>query len=79
MNVGMLWIFDKPMAGLVPNLVDAADHYRKKYGRVPDCCMVNPMYLAEPVLKVGVVTVKPMKEILPKSLWIGMEEKPEVQ
>lgn len=74
MNVGMMWTFDKPLAGLVANLIDAADHYRQKYGRVPNCCMVHPMYLTEPAMKVGLVTVKPMKEILPKSLWIGFEE-----
>ena len=28
MNVGMMWTFDRPQAGLVSNLNDAADHYR---------------------------------------------------
>ena len=88
MTVGMLWLFDRPLAGLVPNLIDAADHFRQKYGRVPDCCMVNlkdlpptgsPQIagvrdLGGGKLLVGVVTVRAMKEILPWSLWIGIEE-----
>jgi hypothetical protein len=65
-------LFDKPLAGLVPNLIDAADYYRQKYGQVPNICMVNPKDAV--ALNVGIVTIEPMKEILPKSLWIGMRE-----
>jgi hypothetical protein len=72
MNIGMMWLFDKPLAGLVPNLIDAADYYRQKYGQVPNICMVNPKDAV--ALNVGIVTIEPMKEILPKSLWIGMRE-----
>jgi hypothetical protein len=73
MNIGMMWLFDKPLAGLVPNLIDAADYYRQKYGQVPNICMVNPKD-AVALMNVGIVTIEPMKEILPKSLWIGMRE-----
>jgi len=72
MNIGMMWLFDKPLAGLVPNLIDAADYYRQKYGQVPNLCMVNPKDAV--ALNVGIVTIKPMREILPRSLWIGMQD-----
>lgn len=87
MNVGMMWFDNDPKKNLTAKIIEAADYYRKKYGQVPDVCMVNPE-LAPHLLppnsessnlgggewKVGRITVKAFRAVLPGNLWIGCEE-----
>jgi hypothetical protein len=76
MNIGMLWFDNDPKTGLDAKVMRAADFFRKKYGRVPDACMVSPAMLAEPEHKVGLLTVKPWRRMAPGHLWIGMADEP---
>jgi hypothetical protein len=75
MNMGMMWFDNDPKKTLTTKIVEAATHYKDKYGIIPDACMVNPGMLSEPEFHVGRVTVKPLRSILPGHLWIGVEEK----
>ncbi len=84
MNVGMLWFDNDPRTALTAKVTRAADYYRKKYGLVPDLCLVHPSMLLEshPDLVegqagkiAGTVRVRPNRAIQPGHLWIGTEEK----
>ena len=79
MHVGMLWFDNDPRTGLADKVSRAADYYRKKYGQVPDLCMVHPaMMIGRPELvesRAEKIAVIPDRTILPGHLWIGCEEK----
>jgi hypothetical protein len=80
MNVGMLWFDNDPRTALAAKVTRAADYYRRKYGLVPDLCMVNPSMLAEPRPdliegRAGKVAVRPNRLIQPGHLWIGTEDR----
>jgi hypothetical protein len=45
MNVGMLWFDNDPRIALTAKVARAADYYRRKYGLVPDLCLVHPSML----------------------------------
>jgi hypothetical protein len=80
MNVGMLWFDNDPRTALTAKVARAADYYRKKYGLIPDLCLVHPSMLAglRPGLveeKAGQVSVRPNRLIQPGHLWIGTDEK----
>lgn len=80
MNQGMLWV-DTSKKPISEKVAQAATHFEKKYGRMPDTCLVNFADLqADTTSKsedgahvVGCVTVRPWSSILPNHLWIGME------
>lgn len=46
MNNGMLWFDNDPATTLPAKVARAADYFRRKYGRVPDLCMVHPSMLS---------------------------------
>ncbi len=75
MNIGMMWFDDNPKTSLKVKVNEAAEHYREKYGRNPDMCLVNPAMLAEPQMQEGKVVVRALRSILPGHLWIGVDEK----
>jgi hypothetical protein len=79
MEVGMLWFDNDPHTALGAKVARAADHYRMKYGVVPDLCLVHPSMLnGHPDLVVGTagkVTIRSSRTILPGHLWIGCEDK----
>ena len=74
MNIGMLWFDNDPKTTLNIKIAQAAEHYRAKYGRFPDLCLVNPSMLKEPQMETGKILVRPLRSILPNHLWIGVEE-----
>jgi hypothetical protein len=74
MNTGMMWFDNDPKTTLTAKVVVAADYYRHKYGCVPTICLVNPKMLDQPEMKIGVITVKPFRSILPSHLWIGVQD-----
>lgn len=76
MEIGMLWFDNDPKKSLTQKIIEAADYYRHKYGRVPNSARVNVKALDVAEFHVGIVTVKPLRCILPGHLWIGMEELP---
>jgi len=78
MNNGMLWRIDDPKVAFSKSIQIAVEYYAKKFGRVPELCLVNEkMAIAElaPVEFMGkLITVKPFKGCLPNHLWIGVED-----
>ena len=75
MNVGMMWAFDDAKKPLDVQVAIAAKYYFEKYGKLPETCRVHPGLLwGQAQVNVTCISVKPMREILPGSLWMGMEE-----
>jgi hypothetical protein len=80
MNVGMLWFDNDPRTALTAKVAQAADYYRRKYGLVPDLCLVHPSMLAgsrpDPVEgHAGKVVIRSNRLIQPGHLWIGTEDR----
>lgn len=75
MNTGMLW-FDNRNRPLVEVLLEANSYYQQKYGATPDVAFVNPSAIERETVING-LTVKPMKEVLKKHIWIGKSAEPE--
>lgn len=78
MHTGMLW-FDNSDTLLSVKIQKAMDYYHKKYGRIPDLCLVHPSMLEESdrnkILMVGQLTIRPFRPVLPGHIWIGIEDK----
>lgn len=76
MHTGMLW-FDNSKSTLDAKIQKAMAYYQKKYGRIPDMCLVHPS-LVDPKSPVDIkgLTVRPYRPVLPGHIWIGIEEKP---
>ena len=74
MHTGMLW-FDDSSATLTSKIQKAADYYRKKYGRLPDLCLVHPNMLKDVKVEEEKITVRPYRPVLPGHIWIGVEDK----
>ena len=79
MNVGMLW-FDDSASSLAEKIRKGADHYEKKYGRKPELCLVHPTMLKDVKLdQLTQITVRPWRPVLPGHIWIGVEDKAELE
>ena len=76
MHTGMLW-FDNSQTALNVKIQKAVDYYHKKYGRIPDLCLVHPSMLDanQRQLEVNKLTVRPYRPVLPGHIWIGIEDK----
>lgn len=76
MRTGMLWFDNDPATTLSAKIQRAAEYYRKKYGRLPDLCLVHPgmMGKGEKQLEFGKLIVRPYRPVVPGHLWIGVEE-----
>ena len=74
MHTGMLW-FDDSSATLNSKIQKAADYYHKKYGRLPDLCLVHPNMLKDTKVDAGKITIRPYRPVLPGHIWIGVEDK----
>jgi hypothetical protein len=72
----MLW-FDNSQAALNTKIQKAVDYYHKKYGRIPDLCLVHPSMLEknQKQLEINKLTVRPYRPVLPGHIWIGIEDK----
>lgn len=75
MEIGMMWFDDNPKTPLSAKVHQAVEHYRTKYGKTPDLCLVNPAMLAENQTQEGKVMIRTLRSILPGHLWIGVDEK----
>lgn len=73
MNIGMLWLDDDKRRSFEEKVKRAADHYREKYGRFPELCLVNNKMLSEEKKKVGRIEVQPTQTVLPHHFWLGMK------
>lgn len=72
MNVGMLWLDDDQKRPLQEKIKRAAEYYRRKYGRPPNCCLVTSE-LIQDEMTVGEVSVRPSTTILEHHFWVGIE------
>lgn len=82
MNTAMLWLDMHPDKTLNEKVIEAALYFRKKYGKAPTLCLVNPGVVDQQGLFVEApnqikVIVKPWKSVLPSHMWIGVADQPE--
>jgi len=73
MHTGMLW-FDDSQTTLTTKIQKAVDYYQKKYGRLPDLCLVHPNMLKDTKMDDGKVTVRAYRPVLPGHIWVGIED-----
>lgn len=76
MHTGMLW-FDNSQTTLNVKIQKAVDYYHRKYGRIPDLCLVHPSMLekGQAQVELSKLTVRPYRPVLPGHIWIGVEDK----
>jgi hypothetical protein len=76
MHTGMLW-FDNSTSTLNVKIQKAMEYYKKKYGRTPDLCLINPVMITDDKpLEVQGLTVRAYRPVLPGHIWIGIEDMP---
>ena len=75
MHFGMLWYDNASGIPLEERLERAADFYRRKYGRVPNLCLIHPSMLDSASVRLGKLTVRAYAPILRGHLWIGVEDR----
>lgn len=73
MHTGMLW-FDNSQISLDIKIQKAMAYYHKKYGRIPDLCLVHPSMLKDTILDDKRITIRPYRPVLPGHIWIGVED-----
>jgi len=73
MHTGMLW-FDDSSVTLSLKIQKAVDYYHKKYGRLPDLCLVHPNMLKDTKLDEDKITVRAYRPVLPGHIWVGVED-----
>jgi len=72
----MLWFDNDPHTTLSVKIQKAMDYYSKKFGRIPDICLVHPSMLntGQKQFELGKLTIRPYKPVMPGHLWIGVED-----
>jgi hypothetical protein len=75
MNIGMLWFDNDPKTGLSTKIERAVDHYRQKYGRDPNLCLIHPSMVGQGTQEDFKISVRPYRPVLPGHFWIGIEDK----
>ena len=79
MRAGMLWYDNASGISLERKLESAADFYRRKYGRVPNLCLVHPSMLEGSHVRFGRLTVRGYAPIVRGHLWIGVEDRQQIK
>ena len=76
MHTGMLWFDNDPKTTLSVKIQKAMDYYSKKFGRIPDICLVHPSMLDadQKQFDLGKLTIRPYQPVMPGHLWIGVED-----
>lgn len=74
MQAGMMWFDNDKQTSLAVKVGNAAEYYRKKYGKSPNLCMVNPNMLSEKDELEGKITIRPYQPIVTGHLWIGIDD-----
>ena len=76
MHTGMLWFDNDPRTTLNVKIQKAMDYYSKKFGRIPDICLVHPSMLdtGQKQAELGKLTIRPYRPVMPGHLWIGVED-----
>jgi hypothetical protein len=72
----MLWFDNDPRTTLSVKIQKAMDYYSKKFGRVPDICLVHPSMLdnGKKQIELEKLTIRPYRPVMPGHLWIGVED-----
>lgn len=72
----MLWFDNDPHTTLSAKIQKAMEYYSKKFGRVPNICLVHPNMLAagQKQIDLGKLTIRPYQPVMPGHLWIGVED-----
>lgn len=73
MFAGMLWLDDDRTRSLEEKVNRAVNYYHQKYGFTPQLCLVNHKMLTQKQ-KVGLVEVRPAKNVLLNHFWVGTEQ-----
>ncbi|MEA3336340.1 MAG: hypothetical protein U9R25_10550 [Chloroflexota bacterium] len=73
-SLGWLWFDNDPATSLADKVSQAASRCRKKFGKTPRLCYVNPGTLGEGQTKVGRLQVKGARNILPGHFLFVIEE-----
>ncbi len=74
MQAGMMWFDNDKKTSLAAKISKAAAYYRKKYGRNPNLCMVNPSMLNDKEDLNGKITIRPYQPIVAGHLWLGIDD-----
>ena len=76
MHTGMLWFDNDPRTTLNLKIEKAVEYYRKKYGKLPTLCLVNPsmMEKGQKHMDVDKLAVRPYRPVMPGHFWIGVED-----
>lgn len=76
MHTGMLWFDNDPRTTLSIKIQKAIEYYRKKFGRVPDLCLVHPSMLetGQRSFELGKMIIRPYRSVMPGHFWIGVED-----
>jgi hypothetical protein len=76
MHTGMLWFDNDPRTTLSVKIQKAMDYYRKKFGSIPDLCLVHPSMLdvGQKQVDLGKLIVRPYRSVMPGHFWIGVED-----
>ena len=76
MHTGMLWFDDDPRTTLSVKIQKAMEYYSKKFGRIPDLCLVHPSMLenGQKQFELGKLIIRPYRPVMLGHLWIGVED-----
>ncbi len=74
MQAGMMWFDNDKNTPLSVKINHAAAYYRKKYGRSPNLCMVNPSMLNGKEEFDEAIKIRPYRPIVSGHLWIGIDD-----
>ena len=76
MHIGMLWFDNDPRTTLSVKIQKAMEYYSKKFGRVPDLCLVHPSMLesGQKQFELGKLIIRPYRPVMPGHLCIGVED-----
>ncbi len=76
MHTGLLWYDNDPRTTLSVKIQKAMDYYSKKFGRIPDLCLVHPSMMenSKGQVELGKLVVRAYRSVMPGHFWIGSED-----
>ncbi len=74
MHTGILWYDDGIRTPFESRLEKAVDHYRTKYGRGLNLCLVHPGMLGRRRSRIGQLIVRAYAPTPAGHLWIGIDD-----
>lgn len=74
MEIGWMWFDNDAKRTLEEKIQLAVQHYREKFGYVPNTCFVNKNLLAEDEMQCGRVRVVAARNIMPDYFWLGVAD-----